>query len=267
MPGGGLDHLGQRPVGDAFSVGQAAAAEHGRALEAADELARQAALPHARLAVDRDQVRAPVAGDALERVGEQVELGVASDQGRDDAGVRQRLGAVGGADDAPGLNRLAAPRERDRAGLLDVDRPGGQAARGRADQDLARAAACWRRAARFTASPVANVESAVSTTTSPDSIPIRACSSRPSTARRMPRPARIAALRVVLVRLGDAEGGENRVAGELLDDPAMRGHAVRDLVEEPGHAAAHDLRVGAGDELGRADQVDEEHGCKLAFHH
>ena len=107
----------------------------------------------------------------------------------------------------------------------------------------------------------------MSTTTSPDSIPIRACSSRPSTASEDAETGPDRALGVVLVRLGDAEGGEDGVAGELLDDPAVGGHAVRDLVEEPGHAAAHDLRIGAGDELRRADQVDEEHGCELAFHH
>ena len=38
------------------------------------------------------------------------------------------------------------------------------------------------------------------------------------------------------------------------------------LVEEPRHAAAHDLRVGARDERGRADEVDEQHGGELAFH-
>jgi len=44
----------------------------------------------------------------------------------------------------------------------------------------------------LTASPVANVDSVVSTTTSPDSIPIRASSSRSTTASRIPIPARMA---------------------------------------------------------------------------
>ena len=74
------------------------------------------------------------------------------------------------------------------------------------------------------------------------------------------------ALGVVLVRERDAEGGHHGVAGELLDDAAVRDDAVRDLVEELRDAAAHDLRVGAGDERRRADEVDEEHRCELPFH-
>ena len=35
-PGRALDHLGERPVGDALAVGQAAAGEHGRALDAVE---------------------------------------------------------------------------------------------------------------------------------------------------------------------------------------------------------------------------------------
>ena len=40
----------------------------------------------------------------------------------------------------------------------------------------------------------------------------------------------------------------------------------RDLVEEPRQARAHDLRIGARDELRRADEVDEEHRCQLPLH-
>ena len=50
-------------------------------------------------------------------------------------------------------------------------------------------AACWRRAATFTASPVANVESVDSVTTSPDSTPIRAGM---STVSRIPSAALMA---------------------------------------------------------------------------
>ena len=93
-------------------------------------------------------------------------------------------------------------------------------------------AACWSRAARFTASPVANVESASSTTSSPASIPIRASSSEPvdGVAHREGCAGR--PLRVVLVGLRHAERGHHGVAGELLDDAAVLGDAVRDLLEE-----------------------------------
>ena len=98
-------------------------------------------------------------------------------------------------------------------------------------------------------------------------MPIRASSSSSLDRLEDPEAGPDRALGVVLVRLRDAERRQDGVAGELLDDPAVRGHAVRDVVEEPRHAAADDLRVGAGDERGRADEVDEQHGCELAFHH
>ena len=90
----------------------------------------------------------------------------------------------------------------------------------------------------FTASPVAKVDSPESTTTSPASIPMRA--SRPSSLTRLHDPERRpdGALGVVLVRLRDAERRHHGVAGELLHDPAVRDHAVRDAVEELLHAAA-----------------------------
>ncbi len=83
---GGLDHLGERPVGDALAVWQAAAGEDARALEPVDELARETALADAGLAEDREQVRALVAHGAGEGVGEELELRLAADERRSRAG-------------------------------------------------------------------------------------------------------------------------------------------------------------------------------------
>src|SRR6185503_20551764 len=80
-----LHHLGERPVRDAFAVREAAAREHGRALEARDELAREAALPHTGIAVDRDERGAAVARRPRKRVLEQLELGLAADERRREA--------------------------------------------------------------------------------------------------------------------------------------------------------------------------------------
>ena len=107
-PGRDLDHLGERPVGDALAVGQAAAGEDRRALDAREELAREPALADAGLAVDREQVRAPVADGALERVLEQLELGLAADERRGDR--RRAAVAVAERDDA--ATRAAARRSR-----------------------------------------------------------------------------------------------------------------------------------------------------------
>ena len=111
---------------------------------------------------------------------------------------------------------------------------------------------CWRRAAMLTASPVANVDEAVSsTTTSPASTPIRA--SRPSAAHLLHHGERRAqrALGVVLVRARDAERGHHRVAGELLDRAPVQLDARRGLVEVLAHAAPDDLGIDGADELGR----------------
>ena len=106
----------------------------------------------------------------------------------------------------------------------------GQAARDRADQDLARAPpACWSRAATLTASRSTNVDSRLVD----DDLARLDADARLQAELvhlvedRERRPDR--ALGVVLVRLRDAEGGQDGVAGELLDDAAVRLDAVRDL--------------------------------------
>ena len=40
-----------------------------------------------------------------------------------------------------------------------------------------------------------------------------------------------------------------------------------DLVEVAPDTATCDLRVDVGDQVGRADEIDEEHGCQLPLHH
>jgi hypothetical protein len=71
---------------------------------------------------------------------------------------------------------------------------------------------------------------------------------------------------VVLVRLRDPERGHHRVAGELLDDPAVRGYAARDALEVVLDTAAHDLRIRAPDEPGRIHEIHEQDRGQLAFH-
>ena len=66
--------------------------------------------------------------------------------------------------------------------------------------------------------------------------------------------------------LRDAKGGEHGVAGELLHDAAVNGDAVGHTVEELGHPAADDLRIGARDELRRIDDIDEQNRRQLALY-
>lgn len=73
-------------------------------------------------------------------------------------------------------------------------------------------------------------------------------------------------VRVVLVRLDDAERREHRVSRELLDDPAVLTNALGDRVEEPVHAAPDDLGIHTRHELGGVDEIDEQHRGELSFH-
>ena len=82
-----LDHLRERPVRDAFAVGQAAALEHACAVHRVDELAGQPALADTRLSVDREEVGTAVTHRSLVRVLEQLQLGLAADERSADVDV------------------------------------------------------------------------------------------------------------------------------------------------------------------------------------
>ena len=219
-----LDHLRQRPVRDPLPVGQAPAGEHGRSFDSLEELARETALADARLAVDREEVRAPIAHRPLERVLEELELGSPADQRRAQARARSR--PVLGGKHAPGAERRVDSLQLERARILDDEAAEGEPVRRRAGEDLV-----WPRRlleARgevdrlprgeaglrlvhhefpgFEADPRLEPEL-------PDLLPDRERGSS-------------GALRVVLVRLRDAEGGQHRVAGELLDDAPVHDDAV-----------------------------------------
>ena len=262
--GRGLHHLAERPVRDALAVRQRTAHEHARPLDPVEELAREAALSDAGLAVDREEVRATVAQAAVERVLEQLELGVATDErcARADRTAR----AVEHVHDPPRAEVAVDALELERAGVLDDEAPGGEPIRRRADEDLARSCGFLeprrevhrlaRRECRLRAvdDDLAGLD--------PDAgLELELVHGR----AHRERGAR-GAERVVLVRLRNAERGHHGVAGELLDDAAVLHDALRDGLEEPRDAAAHDLRVGARDEPGRVDDVDEQHRCELSLH-
>ncbi len=133
--GGDLDHVREGRIGDALAVGQRPTEEHRRRLERGDELARQAALPHARVAVDREEMGAPVADRPRIGVLEQVELGVAPDERRRE--LRGHFLPLH-ADDAPSPDRLGEALDLDRALVLDLEVAERQPVRCRADQDRAR---------------------------------------------------------------------------------------------------------------------------------
>ena len=190
-PGGDLDHLRERPVGDALAVRQRAADEHRGAFDAFDELAREAALADPGLAVDREQVGALVVGSRARACSRAAR---ARTRGRRKApppsttrpSVSSSLTsrqAISGSpkpfsSTGPTSSVSTAPIVRRRANGPTRISPGW--------------AICCRRAATLTASPVAKVESDSSATTSPASTPILASSPRPCTESRIPAAARMA---------------------------------------------------------------------------
>ena len=136
--GGHLHHLGDGPVRDALPVGQAAAREDRRALDAVDELAREARLADARRAEDRHEVHAVVPDDARERVVEQLDLLLAPDERhRDDEPAPDVLGD---RDHAPCLDPVREAARLLRAERRRDDDPAREPLDGRAEHDLARLA-------------------------------------------------------------------------------------------------------------------------------
>jgi hypothetical protein len=235
-----------------------------RTLEPVDELARQAALADSRLAEDREQMRAPVADRARECVLEELELGVPADERGTRAERSTR--AVECLDDAPGTELPVHALELERPRVLDDECGGGEAVRGRPDEDLSRPRGLLqpRREVHGLAGDERRVGVLDHDLARLDPDPGLQAEVSDGLAHRERRPRR--ALRVVLVRLRNAERSEHRVAGELLHDAAVEGHALRDHLEEAVDAPPDDLRVGGRDEARRVDEIDEQHGGKLSLH-
>ena len=158
-----LEHLAERPVGDRLAVRQAAALQHRDALglrvRPREQLARQATLPDAGVAIDRDELRrgrttravrrssegarAPGRGRPSARAGRGCRAPAAAEHARR---ASSSSSTVATGRDFP-LHRSSAPTSRKRNPARRAGRPLG-------DEDLAGSAVCSSRAAAFTASPV-----------------------------------------------------------------------------------------------------------------
>ena len=177
-----------------------------------------------------------------------------------------RVPAVEGGNRAPGPDRLVAPANLHGAEVLDLDPVERQPVGVRADQNLVRRRALLE--SRGEVDRLAGREGRVAVTDDDlarlDADPCLEAEvggRLDDLERRADRT-----LGVVLVRLRDAERGHHCVARKLLDEPPVALDALRGLLEEPVDPAPDDLGIGRGDEPGRIDQVDEQHGRQLAFH-
>ena len=179
---------------------------------------------------------------------------------------RDRLARLDDADDALRGDRLAPAAQLERVDGFELDAAAEEARRGGADEDLVRLGLALQ--ARGEVDGLAGRERRVAVVGDDlaglDADPRLEAELLDAVERR--DGGADGALGVVLVRERDAEGGHHGVAGELLDRPAVRDDAVRDLVEEAADAPADDLGIRVGEELRRGDEVDEQHRCELALH-
>ena len=277
MPARLLQDLGERPVGDAVAVREAAPDEDPRALEPREQLAHEPALADAGVAVDRDELRALLGDDALLQREQEVELAVAADERRVHPrqparlGVRrlteQQEGAHGllpaaqlllteVVEDEPGSGAGGALGDDRLAGLGELLEPGG-GVDGDAGDDRLAGRRIERRDGLAGVDPGADLHGD----------PVRPLEARVQldepVANRERRAKRAGG--IVLVRVRHAEHRHHRVADVLLDGPALR----LDLAAHGGEPLAHHvtqlLDVEPVGKLRRARHVCEEHGHDLAL--
>ncbi len=256
-----FDHRCDRPVRDALAVGERAAGEDGRTLDALRELRDQSRLADSRVAEHRREVGAPVAQRAVVGVLQQLELGLPTDERR----LSPPLAGCEQTFCPPRPDRLARSN-LDRACVLGVDGAGGQPPRAGTDRHGSgrsrlletggehhgftgherRVAVADDHLARFDARAGLQAELV-------DRLDDREGGTQ--------RP-----LRVVLVSLGHPECRHHRVTGELLDRASMQLDARRGALEVAVDPATYDLGIARGHERRRVDEIDEEHGCELPLH-
>ena len=244
-------------------------------LEAADELQEEAALADSRRSDDRRQPGEALLDERIAECEELIELGFASDERRFAARSRPRF--VLRSHDLPNFDRLRLPLRLHGLGRLEgervlrreIRRPTDEDAvyrRGRLDSRsgiqhvaggrplaLARARAEHdKRFAGVDADPDVEVEPLVLRVELGERPADReACSDR--------------TLRVVLVRLRGPEQGQDRIAAELLERPAVAlelGPHPRVIGSDQGFDIFRVELLGA---RGRADQVDEDRSDHLAL--
>ena len=135
----GLDHLAERPIAHAVSVGQAPALSPGdqvrHPFDVDEELVHQAALPDARLADQRDELRLGLMSRSIEGVPEERELPLSPDERGVDA--TGDVDAVAGPrlDRLPGGHGLGLALRLDRLGRPVLDRALRRAVRRLAHED------------------------------------------------------------------------------------------------------------------------------------
>jgi hypothetical protein len=206
----------------------------------------------------------PARHRARKRVLKQIKLGFTADERGGDA--RQRLPAVERGNGAKRWNRTTEAAELQRPDVSDFDPAVGQPPGTLAHQDLARPGRLLQAGGDVHGLPGGEGGVGLVDHDLAGLDPDAGLEADLSDVTEDPQPGTDRPLRVVLVGQGNAEGGHNRVPGELLHRPAVGLDAVGHAVEVPGHVAPGDLGILALDELGRGDQIDEQNGGEFALH-
>ena len=163
-----------------------------------------------------------------------------------------------------GGHRLRLALERERLDRLDVDATRNKRERLLPDSASPGCAACCRRAATLTASPVAR-RSSVPVTTSPVATPMRPSTASSGKASRISTAARQARRASSSCADRDPEHSHHRVADELLHRAAVALDDRLHPLEVAGKQRPDRLRVGRLPERRRADDVAEQDGHDLAL--
>ncbi len=176
------------------------------------------------------------------------------------------LGSVQRADCAVGRDRVPEAAELERPDLVGLDPAVGEAVRRLAHEDLARR--CSLLEPRSDVHRLAGREGRVGLVDhhlaglDTDA----GLEAELTSVLEDPEAGPDRALGVVLVRQGNAECGHDGISGELLDRSSMRLDAAGDTVEEGRDPAAGDLGILSGNELGRSDEICEQHCGELSLH-
>jgi hypothetical protein len=255
------DDLGERPVRDAFPVGEAAADEDAR-LRALDQLAREPRLADPGRPHDRRELRRALVDRAGERALQDLELRLAADKRRSDrTGEGWHVGKQ--LEQAVGSYRLRLPLQRQRLDRLVLDGVADKDMRSFAEQDLARSRRLFQAGGDVDGVPrderpagAGDDLARVDADAGPEA---ERCHRIPGLPRRSNR-----AQRVVLVGLRNPEHRHRRVTDELLDGPPVTLEDRPQLAVVPRHQLAEQFRICAVAERGPADDVAEEDRDGLA---
>ena len=255
-----LDHLDDRPVGDALAVGEAAAADN-PGVDRGERLGDEPRLADACLADDRQQLTALLGSSARPGGADRFDFALAADE----AALVRALGRIEHRDEAVRGDGLDFAFELERLDRLGLDRAADELERRLADQDLARVGRALEPGGDVDrvsgGEPLLGAGDDLARVHADPSLDAELGECRAHLDRG---PA--GAQRVVLVHRRDAEDGHHRVADELLHRAAVRLDDLLHPLEVAGEQALQRLRVDRLPERGRADHVAEENRDDLAVH-